>query len=85
MRSPNVIGAQAAFDDNSGKAKRVIVQVKSGHVKSGNIRSSEPLTAKAQISVFITLEKATSHMIDKAALRRILHLRAFRQGFLLRF
>ncbi len=31
-------GIKVFVDDNSGKAKRVIVQVKSGHVKSGDIR-----------------------------------------------
>ncbi|MEJ7625169.1 MAG: hypothetical protein WKF34_14350 [Pyrinomonadaceae bacterium] len=31
-------GIKVFVDDNSGKAKRVIVQVESGHVKSGDIR-----------------------------------------------
>ena len=31
-------GIKVFVDDNSGKAKRVIVQVKSGHVRSGDIR-----------------------------------------------
>ena len=31
-------GIKVFVDDNSGKAKRVIVQVKSGQVKSGDIR-----------------------------------------------
>ena len=31
-------GVIAFIDDASGKAKRVLVQVKSGHVKSGDIR-----------------------------------------------
>jgi len=30
-------GIKVFVDDNSGKARRVIVQVKSGHVKSGDI------------------------------------------------
>ncbi len=56
-------------DDNSGKAKRVIVQVKSGHVKSGDIRDLVGTVEResAAIGVFITLEKATSHMTDEAA------------------
>ncbi len=33
-------GIEVFVDDNSGKAKRVIVQVKSGHVKSGEICGS---------------------------------------------
>ena len=53
-------------DDNSGKAKRVIVQVKSGHVKSGDIRDLVGTLDRegGAIGVFITLEKATSHMTD---------------------
>ena len=31
-------GVIAFIDDNTGKPKRVLVQVKSGHVKSGDIR-----------------------------------------------
>ncbi len=40
-------GIEAFVDDNSGKAKQVIVPVKSGHVKSGDIRDllrSHPAT-----------------------------------------
>ncbi|MEO6050025.1 MAG: restriction endonuclease [Pyrinomonadaceae bacterium] len=56
-------------DDNSGKAKRVIVQVKSGHVKSGDIRDLVGTLRRegGAIGVFITLERATSHMTDEAA------------------
>ena len=47
----------------------MIVQVKSGHVKSGDIRDLVGTVDRegAAIGVFITLEKATSHMIDEAA------------------
>ena len=56
-------------DDNSGKAKRFIVQVKSGHVKSGDIRDLVGTLDRegGAIGVFITLEKATSHMTNEAA------------------
>lgn len=62
-------GIKVFVDDNSGKAKRVIVQVKSGHVKSGDVRDLVGTLDRegAAIGVFITLEKATSHMIDEAA------------------
>lgn len=45
------------------------VQLKSGHVKSGDIRDLVGTVDRegAAIGVFITLEKATSHMIDEAA------------------
>ena len=47
----------------------MIVQVKSGHVKSGDIRDLVGTVERedAAIGIFITLEKATSHMIDEAA------------------
>ena len=62
-------GIKVFVDDSSGKAKRVIVQVKSGHVKSGDIRDlvGTLRSEGGAIGVFITLEKATSHMIDEAA------------------
>ncbi len=63
-------GIKVFVDDNSGKAKRVIAQVKSGHVKSGDIRylvGTFDLEGGA-IGVFLTLEKAMSHMTGDAAL-----------------
>ena len=62
-------GIKVCVDDNSGKAKRVIVQVKSGHVKSGDIRDLVGTVRRegAAIGVLITLEKATSHMENEAA------------------
>jgi len=61
-------GIKVFADDNSGKAKRVIVQVKSGHVKSGDIRDLVGTLDRegGAIGVFLTLEKATSHMTDEA-------------------
>ena len=62
-------GIKVFVDDNSGKAKRVIVQVKSGHVKSGDIRDLVGTLDRegGAIGVFITLEKPTAHMINEAA------------------
>jgi site-specific DNA-methyltransferase (adenine-specific) len=56
-------------DDASGKPKRVIVQVKSGHVKSGDIRDLVGTMQREQaaIGVFITLEPATKDMKAEAA------------------
>lgn len=55
--------------DSSGKAKRVIVQVKSGKVKSGDIRDliGTLQREQAQIAVFITLEAASKEMLAEAA------------------
>ena len=57
------------FDDNSGKAKTIIVQVKSGHVSSSHIRDLKGVLEreKAQIGVYITLEEPTKPMKEEAA------------------
>ncbi len=57
------------IDDSSGKAKRVIVQVKSGKVKSGDIRDliGTLQREQAQLAVFITLEPASKEMLAEAA------------------
>jgi len=57
------------FDDLSGKAKTIIVQVKSGHVSASHIRDLKGVLEreKAQIGVYITLEEPTKPMIEEAA------------------
>jgi site-specific DNA-methyltransferase (adenine-specific) len=62
-------GIKVFVDDNSGTAKRVIVQVKSGHVGRKDVEQLVGTITRenAAIGVFITLEKPTSHMIDEAA------------------
>ena len=61
-------GVMVFTDDNSGKAKRVIVQVKSGHVKSRDIRDLGHTVdrEKAAIGVFLTLEKPSRDMTTEA-------------------
>ena len=56
------------FDDNSGKAKRIIVQVKSGHVNRGMIATlkGDMEREKAEIGVFITLQPSTEPMRQDA-------------------
>ncbi|MDM8550902.1 DNA methyltransferase [Desulfobacterales bacterium HSG2] len=56
------------IDDNTKKPKRVLVQVKSGKVKSSDIRDLVGTVGreKAAIGVFITLEKATKVMAREA-------------------
>jgi len=56
------------FDDNSGIAKKIIVQVKSGGVKRGDIATLKGDTEreKAAIGAFITLEEPTRPMIEEA-------------------
>jgi site-specific DNA-methyltransferase (adenine-specific) len=62
-------------DDATGKSKRVIVQVKSGHVKSGDIRDLVGTLQREQaaIGVFITLEPPTKDMKTEAASAGVYH------------
>lgn len=57
------------FDDNSGQAKTVIVQVKSGHVTASQIRDLKGVMEreKAAIGAFVTLHTATKPMLQEAA------------------
>ena len=56
------------FDDNSGKAKRIIVQVKSGHVGVSQVRDLKGVLDRegAEIGLFITLEPPTGPMDQEA-------------------
>ena len=56
------------FDDNTGKAKRIIVQVKSGQVRRDMIATLKGDMARenAEIGLFITLESPTRPMIQEA-------------------
>ena len=62
-------GVIAFIDDSTNKAKRVLVQVKSGHVKSGDIRDLVGTLKRenAAIGVFITLEKPSRDMLTEGA------------------
>jgi len=64
-----VDGEIVFFDDDSGKAKKIIVQVKSGHVTRSQIATlkSDMEREKAQIAAFITLEEPTGPMKKEAA------------------
>ncbi len=61
-------GVIAFIDDNTGKAKRALVQVKSGHVNASFIRDLVGTVQREQaaIGVFITLEAATRDMTTEA-------------------
>jgi site-specific DNA-methyltransferase (adenine-specific) len=56
------------FDDGSGKAKKIVVQVKSGHVTVSQIRDLKAVVdrEKAVIGVFISLEPASKPMKQEA-------------------
>ncbi len=61
-------GVITFIDDNTGRPKRVLIQVKSGHVKSGDIRDlvGTVQREKAAIGVFITLEAPSRDMQTEA-------------------
>ena len=62
-------GVITFIDDASGKAKRVLVQVKSGKVKSGDVRDLRGTVERedAGIGVLVTLETPSREMIREAA------------------
>ena len=57
------------FDDNSGKPKRIIVQVKSGGVKRGDIATlkGDMEREQAELALFVTLKPPTNPMRQEAA------------------
>ena len=56
------------FDDNSGKAKRIVVQVKSGNVTRNQIATlkGDMEREKAEIGLFVTLQPPTGPMQSEA-------------------
>ena len=54
------------FDDNSGKPKRIIVQVKSGHVNAGQIRDLKGVLGTGTGAVGVVHHAATSHQTHGA-------------------
>ena len=56
------------FDDNRGRAKRIVVQVKSGNVSVSQIRDLKGVVEReqAEIGVFITLKPPTGPMLREA-------------------
>ena len=62
-------GIISFIDDSSGKPKRVLVQVKSGHVNSATIRDLRGVIERENgaIGVLITLEAPSQPMVTEAA------------------
>ncbi len=54
------------IDDPSGKAKRAMVQVKSGHVGVNAVRELKAVAARDALGIFITLEPPTGPMQTEA-------------------
>jgi len=71
------------IDDAKGKPSSIIIQVKSGHVKSGDIRDLRGAVEReeAAIGVFITLEPATKDMEKEAVVSGVYHSKIWQQDF----
>lgn len=78
-----VDGVIAFIDDTTGRAKRVIVQVKSGHVKSGDIRDLRGTMQREQaaIGVFVTLEDPSREMIAESLSAGFYHSTGWGQDY----
>jgi len=73
----------AFIDDATGKAKRVLVQVKSGHVNSSHIRDLVGTVQREQaaIGVYITLEEPTRDMTTEALKASFYHSPGWHKDF----
>ncbi len=78
-----VDGIITFMDDNSGKAKRAVVQVKSGKVGSSHIRDLVGTVEreKAPLGIYITLEEPTSKMLQEAAAAGVYHSPGWGQDY----
>ncbi|HEX6483702.1 MAG TPA: restriction endonuclease [Ktedonobacteraceae bacterium] len=76
-------GVIAFIDDNTGKAKRVLVQVKSGHVNTSHIRDLKGTLQREQaaIGIFITLEEPTRDMVTEAVSAGFYHSPGWNQNY----
>jgi site-specific DNA-methyltransferase (adenine-specific) len=59
-------GVISFIDGADNKAKRVIIQVKSGHVGAPTIRELKDVSSKEAMGVLITLEEPTGPMLKEA-------------------
>lgn len=76
-------GTMVFVDDTSGKAKRVIVQVKSGKVKSGDIRDLAGTIDRenADIGIFLTLENPSRDMTTEAVGKGFYHSKGWNKDY----
>jgi len=76
-------GVRYFTDDPSGKPKTMLVQVKSGHVKAGDVRDFRGVLErqKAAIGVFLTLEEPTKDMKAEAAAAGHYHSTGFHKDY----
>ncbi|MDQ2716713.1 MAG: restriction endonuclease [Chloroflexota bacterium] len=76
-------GVIAFIDDTAGKAKRVLIQVKSGHVNSSHIRDLVGTMQREQaaLGVYITLEEPTRDMTIEALKAGFYHSPGWNRDF----
>lgn len=76
-------GTITFMDDNTGRPKRIVVQVKSGKVGSGQIRDLVGTVdrEKAVMGVFITLETPSKPMLTEAASAGFYHSPGWNQNY----
>jgi len=76
-------GVITFVDDSSGKAKRAIVQVKSGGVKVGDVRDLAGVVEreKAAQGIFLTLEPPSKPMLTEAAQAGFYHSPGWNQEY----
>ncbi len=76
-------GVISFFDDASNKPKRVIVQVKSGHVQRGDIGQLVGTVQRedAAIGVFVTLEEPTREMVRETVVAGQYHSPGWQQEY----
>jgi len=72
-----------SFMDEKDKLQRVLVQVKSGHVKSGDVRDLRGVVEREQaaLGVFITLEAPSSDMLTEAVSAGYFTSRAWQKDY----
>lgn len=78
-----VDGVITFIDDPREKPKRALVQVKSGHVKSGDLRDLRGAVERedAAMGIFITLEPATREMETEAVAAGFYHSPLVKRDF----
>ncbi len=71
------------FIDAGRKRQSILVQVKSGHVKSGDIRDLRGVVERenAAIGLFITLEKPSRPMVKEAASAGVFHSEVWQENY----
>ncbi|MBI4674189.1 MAG: restriction endonuclease [Chloroflexi bacterium] len=76
-------GVITFLDDNTGQVKRALVQVKSGKVKSGDLRDLRGVLERegAALGIFITLEPPSKDMLAEAASAGVYHSPGWNQDY----